>query len=179
MQFDIGRHIGAVTREVVSGERDGRETKIVVAGRGFDSDIADTWDALTNAERIPRWFLPVSGDLRLGGRYQIEGNAGGTITRCEPPRLLDADLGVRRRHQLGARHARPRPSRAAPSSSSSISPMPTTSSSNSGTSSAPARSASAGTWPARPRRHLETGETATEAADRWAASDEGKAFVTG
>jgi hypothetical protein len=43
---------------------------------------------LTSAERIPRWFLPVSGDLRLGGRYQLQGNAGGTITRCEPPRLL-------------------------------------------------------------------------------------------
>lgn len=89
MEFDIGKHIGAVTREVVSGERDGKETKIVVAGRGFDSDIADTWDALTNAERIPRWFSPVSGDLRLGGRYQIQGNAGGTILICEPPRLLE------------------------------------------------------------------------------------------
>ena len=32
--------------------------------------------------------LPVSGDLRLGGRYQLQGNAGGEITRCEPPRLL-------------------------------------------------------------------------------------------
>ena len=30
-------------------------------------------------ERIPRWFLPVSGDLRLGGRYQLEGNAGGEV----------------------------------------------------------------------------------------------------
>jgi uncharacterized protein YndB with AHSA1/START domain len=36
-------------------------------------------------ERIPRWFLPVSGELRAGGRYQLEGNAGGTIERCDPP----------------------------------------------------------------------------------------------
>ena len=28
----------------------------------------------TNIERIPRWFLPISGDLRVGGRYQLEGN---------------------------------------------------------------------------------------------------------
>ena len=28
----------------------------------------------------------VSGDLRLGGTYQLEGNAGGEILRCEPPR---------------------------------------------------------------------------------------------
>jgi uncharacterized protein YndB with AHSA1/START domain len=54
----------------------------------YDTTIDDAWDALTNAERIPRWFLPISGDLRLGGRYQLQGNAGGEITRCEPPRHL-------------------------------------------------------------------------------------------
>ena len=40
-------------------------------------------DAVTNGERIPRWFLPVSGEFELGGRYQLEGNAGGVITACE------------------------------------------------------------------------------------------------
>jgi hypothetical protein len=29
--------------------------------------------------------LPVEGDLQLGGRYQLKGNAGGTITACTPP----------------------------------------------------------------------------------------------
>jgi uncharacterized protein YndB with AHSA1/START domain len=38
--------------------------------------------------RISRWFLPISGDLRLCGRFQLEGNAGGEITDCEPPRRL-------------------------------------------------------------------------------------------
>lgn len=33
-----------------------------------------------------RWFLPVTGELRLGGKYQLEGNAGGTVTDCDPPR---------------------------------------------------------------------------------------------
>jgi uncharacterized protein YndB with AHSA1/START domain len=37
---------------------------------------------------IPRWFLPIAGDLRLGGRFQLEGNAGGEITECRPPRRL-------------------------------------------------------------------------------------------
>src|SRR5690606_9694111 len=41
-----------------------------------------------NPGRLPRWFAPVSGDFRLGGRYQVEGNAGGEITRCEPPQHL-------------------------------------------------------------------------------------------
>jgi uncharacterized protein YndB with AHSA1/START domain len=62
---------------------------VVVATRTYDTDPADLWEALTSAERIPRWFLPVEGDLRLGGRYQLKGNAGGTITRCEPPAAFD------------------------------------------------------------------------------------------
>lgn len=88
MEFDVARHIGAMTRKVVAGERDGRPTRTVVAGRSFTTGIDDAWDALTSAERIPRWFSPVDGDLKLGGRYQIKGNAGGTITECEPPMRL-------------------------------------------------------------------------------------------
>jgi uncharacterized protein YndB with AHSA1/START domain len=56
----------------------------------YDASIDDVWDACTNAERIPRWFLPISGDLRLHGTYQLEGNAGGTITACDPPRRFAA-----------------------------------------------------------------------------------------
>jgi uncharacterized protein YndB with AHSA1/START domain len=76
---------GLVRREVRSGSRDGAPTKIAVARRTYPTDQADLWNALTDAERIPRWFLPVSGDLRVGGRYQLEGNAGGVIERCEEP----------------------------------------------------------------------------------------------
>jgi hypothetical protein len=43
---------------------------------------------MTTAERIPRWLLPVTGDLRPGGSYQLEGNAGGTILECEAPHRL-------------------------------------------------------------------------------------------
>jgi uncharacterized protein YndB with AHSA1/START domain len=48
------------------------------------------WDAITDADQINRWFLPITGDLRLGGKYQLKGNAGGEILRCEPPHLLKA-----------------------------------------------------------------------------------------
>lgn len=51
----------------------------------YPADIEDVWDAATSAERIARWFLPVTGDLRLGGRYQFESNAGGEILSCSPP----------------------------------------------------------------------------------------------
>jgi uncharacterized protein YndB with AHSA1/START domain len=88
MKIDIGRVIGAVTREVAYRDHEGRPAHVVIASRTYDAAAEDVWDALTNKERIPRWFLPISGDLRLDGRYQLEGNAGGQITRCEPPRHL-------------------------------------------------------------------------------------------
>jgi uncharacterized protein YndB with AHSA1/START domain len=53
--------------------------------RIFPAELTDVWDACTNPERIPHWFLPVSGELREGGRYRLEGNAGGTVTRCDAP----------------------------------------------------------------------------------------------
>ena len=80
--------VGAVRREVVAVERDGKEAWRVVAERIYETDIDDVWDALTTASRIARWFMPVEGELALGGRYQLKGNAGGTITTCEPPKRL-------------------------------------------------------------------------------------------
>jgi uncharacterized protein YndB with AHSA1/START domain len=88
MTDDILGLIDAVRREVRSGERDGKATKTVVLSRTYDTSVEDLWDAVSNAERLPRWFAPVTGELRLGGRYQVQGNAGGTITRCEPPHEL-------------------------------------------------------------------------------------------
>jgi uncharacterized protein YndB with AHSA1/START domain len=88
VKVDVVRYLGAVAREVSSREHEGRPVRAVVARRIYDTSIEDLWDAITSTERIPRWFLPVSGELRLGGRYQFQGNAGGQITRCQPPRHL-------------------------------------------------------------------------------------------
>jgi uncharacterized protein YndB with AHSA1/START domain len=88
MQNDVTTYIDAVERSVWTEDRDGQPVRVAKAVRWYPTTIEDLWDALTNAERLPRWFLPVSGDLRLGGHYQLEGNAGGTITECHPPRRL-------------------------------------------------------------------------------------------
>ena len=47
--------------------------------------VENLLDAVTSAERFPRWLLPVSGRLEPGGRFQLEEYAGGTIGNCEPP----------------------------------------------------------------------------------------------
>ncbi|MGN6868848.1 MAG: SRPBCC family protein [Solirubrobacteraceae bacterium] len=89
-QFDGTEHIDAATRRVGSGTLPGGEAQTVTIDRTYDAPLTDVWDACTNPERIPRWFLPVSGELHEGGRYQVQGNAGGLIERCEPPRRFRA-----------------------------------------------------------------------------------------
>lgn len=82
---DVQRQIDAVSRGVTSQEVDGAPAHVQTLAQTYPSSIDDVWDAVTSAERIARWFQPISGDLRLGGRYQIEGNAGGEIQECSPP----------------------------------------------------------------------------------------------
>ncbi len=88
MAFDLEAHMRGMTRVVRNLEHDGKPAKAVVASSLYDTDPADLWDALTNRERLPRSFLPVSGDLKVGGHYQFEGNAGGTITECVPHKRI-------------------------------------------------------------------------------------------
>ncbi|HWE44697.1 MAG TPA: SRPBCC family protein [Caulobacteraceae bacterium] len=85
---DPARLIGANAREVRAGERDGKPVTTVTTARDYDTDAKDLWNALTDPERIPRWFLPITGELKPGGRYQFVGNAGGTIETCRPPQTV-------------------------------------------------------------------------------------------
>jgi len=88
--IDVKHQINEVRREVGTKVLEAGEARVVTISQTYEGSLADVWDACTNPERIPRWFLPVSGDLRLGGRYQLEGNAGGTIERCDPPNSFTA-----------------------------------------------------------------------------------------
>src|SRR5512134_446213 len=86
--IDIVREIEAVHREVGEGRIPAGIGHAVRLRRDYEAPIEDVWDALTNPERIGRWFLPISGEYRVGGRYQFEGNAGGEIVACERPHRL-------------------------------------------------------------------------------------------
>src|SRR5215813_10739048 len=93
--IDIASQLNAIHRKV---ERlpptDGFGERIsVLLRRGYDAPIGDVWDAVTQPDRIRRWFLPISGELHVGGSFQLEGNAGGEILTCEPPRLLKVTFG--------------------------------------------------------------------------------------
>ena len=89
--IDIARHLSAVHREVTAKPE--TETVRVLLRRSYDAEIDDVWSALTDPERVRRWFLPLTGDLRVGGTFNLEGNAGGDILDCQAPRLLRVTFG--------------------------------------------------------------------------------------
>lgn len=88
--IDVDHQINAVRRSVGGRVLEAGEARVVTVSQTYHATVEDVWDACTNPRRLPRWFLPISGDLRPGGRYQFEGNAGGMIERCDPPHGLDA-----------------------------------------------------------------------------------------
>jgi uncharacterized protein YndB with AHSA1/START domain len=83
--MDVRTEINTTARRVEARAAGTKDARAVILTRTYATSLDDLWDACTNAERIPRWFLPVSGDLRPGGRFELKGNASGTIERCEPP----------------------------------------------------------------------------------------------
>jgi len=86
--MDFNSVIGTAIREVENSERDGKPTHIVRAEHAFATTPNDLWNALTDRERIQRWFAEVSGDLEEGGHFFVKGNASGEVLICRPPGLL-------------------------------------------------------------------------------------------
>ncbi|MFD6277950.1 SRPBCC family protein [Streptomyces sp. NPDC060209] len=85
---EIVDEISRVHREVGTRQVASDAAGTVLLRRTFDAGAAEVWAAVTSPERIARWFLPVTGELREGGSYQLEGNAGGEILECVPPERL-------------------------------------------------------------------------------------------
>lgn len=60
--------------------------------RRLRADTDDVWSALTTPARLERWLAPVTGEVRLGGRFRLAfregGSAQGVVDVCEPPSRL-------------------------------------------------------------------------------------------
>lgn len=58
----------------------------------YDTDIDDLWQAITTRQRLARWMVDYTGDLREGGTWAVatEGDeepwATGKIAVCDAPR---------------------------------------------------------------------------------------------
>jgi uncharacterized protein YndB with AHSA1/START domain len=86
--IEVTEQISAVQRQVSTRVVEAGAARTLTISQSYDTTLEDLWDACTSPERIGRWFLPVSGDLKPGGRFQIEGNASGTVEHCDPPRAF-------------------------------------------------------------------------------------------
>ncbi|GGS68421.1 activator of HSP90 ATPase [Planobispora rosea] len=92
--IDIAAQIKTVHREVGIRSIDGTENVAVLLRRDYDAPVREVWEALTDPGHVKRWFYPLGGDLRPGGTFQLEGNAGGRILHCEPHHLLRVTFGA-------------------------------------------------------------------------------------
>lgn len=90
---DMLDDLAAATRAVEKRTADGTDVVAVSIRRAYDAAPEDVWDAVTDPDRLRRWFSPVSGDLRVGGTFQVEGNAGGEVLACDPPRSFRVTWG--------------------------------------------------------------------------------------
>lgn len=77
--------MSSVHRRVHFSERDGKPAATVGLSRQFNVNPHELWNAVTTIDEIPKWFSPITGELRLGGSYALEGNAHGIIEACKPP----------------------------------------------------------------------------------------------
>src|SRR5258708_32256275 len=63
------------------------EARVAVFTRTYETTIDDLWQACTDPERLKRWYVPVTGDFRVGGTFQQVNMGSGTIAACEAPSL--------------------------------------------------------------------------------------------
>lgn len=95
--MDIQRQIEEVGRSVeLRGSED--EAALTVT-QEYDVSVEDLWDACTNAERIPRWFLPIRGGAARGRNLPAGGQRRRQGAQVRAAALLPGDLGVRGRGQ--------------------------------------------------------------------------------
>ncbi len=80
--------LNEVERRVAAMDWEGKPARAIITRRSYPTDIEVLWDAIVTPARLARWFMPVTGDLRKGGHYQLEGNASGKINECDPPTRL-------------------------------------------------------------------------------------------
>lgn len=80
--------LGGTHREIGRRPIAAGDARTILMRRWYSAAIGDIWHCCTDPERMARWFMRPQGDLRVGGRFVFEGNVGGEVRRCEPPRLL-------------------------------------------------------------------------------------------
>lgn len=90
---DLAEHVDAIDRLVAQQSTGDGPTVVVSLSRRYPAEMTQVWAALTEPDRVRRWFLVLTGDLRPGGTFQLEGNASGDILTCRPAEQLVITFG--------------------------------------------------------------------------------------
>jgi uncharacterized protein YndB with AHSA1/START domain len=78
---------------IVGSLRSADGAGVVRVEERYATDIDDLWSALTDPDRLARWYGQVDGELGLGGEFRMSVDASGwegtgRVEACEPPRRL-------------------------------------------------------------------------------------------
>ena len=93
--IDIDHHINERRRQVGRRVHEAGEVRSVTITTVLPHRRRRPLGRVHEPGTNPPWFLPVSGDLRVGGHFQLEGNAGGNDRAVRSAARLHRDLGVR------------------------------------------------------------------------------------
>lgn len=85
---DVLDELAAARRTMGTGTLPAGDAYTIELSRRYDAHIDDVWDAITDPARLHRWLSTVTGDLRLGGKFELASGERGEILLCEPPRSL-------------------------------------------------------------------------------------------
>ena len=78
---------------ILGSLRSAQGTGVVRIEDRYRADIGDLWSALTDPDRLSRWYGQVEGDLRPGGAFRLhiesdDWDGTGRVDACGPPRRL-------------------------------------------------------------------------------------------
>jgi len=90
---DPSVNLFSIERSVVVEPSDAGLQLGVISRITIAASAADLWRSLTDADHLRRWFLPITGELRVGGAFAAEGNASGVVVRCDPDQRLTMTWG--------------------------------------------------------------------------------------
>ena len=78
--MNTNAQLEAVERRFAIQDRDGEPSHVTTLRQTYPVHVEESWDAVTNPERISRWFLPISGQLE----FERPVPAGGQRQRNRP-----------------------------------------------------------------------------------------------
>ncbi|MFH5230404.1 SRPBCC family protein [Antrihabitans spumae] len=85
---DVLDELAAARRTMGTATLPAGDAYTVELRRCYDAPVDEVWNAITDPERLGRWLRPVTGNLRLGGSFELDGGEHGEILHCDPPRRL-------------------------------------------------------------------------------------------